>query len=172
MEIKKPLSDRKTLKFSFGEIKPFKFLNLTIFWILFNVAAMYLLYTNGVIQQNSQLGIVIQVGFSLFWLPGIYLYFTYRKENFNSVLILNTKDELVEYKAENKKLKFNKSEIQSCYLVESRSILAPWSTFKYFRIRLNDGKSICITCLLTNVHEIINLMNVEFIYNKSSVPTL
>ena len=166
------MTDRKKFKFSYGEIKHLKFLNLTIFWILFNAVAMYLLYTNGILQEKKLYGILIQVGFSLFWFPGIYLYYTYRNENFNSVLIINTEDDFFEYKDGNKTLKFSKSEIESCHLVESRSILAPWSTFKYFRIRLKDGKSVSITSLLADIGEIIELMNVEFIHNKSSVPTL
>lgn len=165
--------DKKTTRFDINEKNDIKLLTNSFIWLLANIVAIFLLSSKGIFsKENLSFIIFIQVFFLCFWLPGIFLYVTYKNRNSNSRLSISSNDKTIEYSDSYHNQKISRNDVKFCYFIKTESYRVPWYGFEYLRIELNNGKSIVITCLLADLNKVVETLNLHYKEYKSTVPTL
>jgi len=154
-------------KNSFLKIK----ISFSIFFFI-NIFSFFFFFNNEIYSKNLSIALILHIIILLFWLPSIYLFYTYYIKNNNAILKVDSKLNTIEYADRKQNLKFNKRDINFCILFRKVGKESIIHDFKYLRIDLKNGESIWITSLLGNVEKIIESLNLRCKINDSIIPMI
>jgi hypothetical protein len=160
-------NESKTITFSFNDTKKYKHLFFT--FVFFLIALSTLIYD---IRNDFRIGFYIHLLFTIFWLPGLIIHISYWLKNKNVKVIINQSEKTIEYIKGNQRIKFNRNEIHLCEINEARSVSAPWNSYRYLWIVLNNQKNIVITNFITEPELIIDSLKLNYKTDKRTAPFL
>ncbi|HEY4784446.1 MAG TPA: hypothetical protein VIH57_00290 [Bacteroidales bacterium] len=109
---------------------------------------------------------------SVLWLPGTIVHLTYWIKNKNTIVKIDTHQKTIEYEQNGYMIKFNRNEISKCELNISRSLQAPWSSYRYLLIILKDRRKIIITNFIIDPEDVIGLLKLNYRIDRRAVPFL
>ncbi|HJS01677.1 MAG TPA: hypothetical protein VJ780_12160, partial [Flavobacterium sp.] len=148
--------------FSFENSKKLNTLYNSIPWFIISVVFLFYDY-------QSKFGMVIyaHITLSLFWLPSLFLFLSYWLINKNAIVKIDSFENIISYQKDNKKIMFNRNEIDKCILNEEESTSNRSNTkkFSYLHITLFNKEEIIITNFITEPRTIINLLNLNYKVN-------
>ncbi len=159
-----PIDKKHLLNFSFTDTNKLQHYLWTVPFLILS-----LLFLNADLEKKLELGWGFHLLLSFFWLPGTIVHLSYWFKNNNANVTVDTHAKTIEYGKDRQKIKFNRNEILNCELNESRAWFAPWSSYRYLWIVLNDSRQIVITNFITEPENIIDLLKLNF---KTSIRTI
>ena len=153
---------KELITFSFENSKKLNTLYNSIPWFIISVVFLFYDY-------QSKFGMVIyaHITLSLFWLPSLFLFLSYWLINKNAIVKIDSFENIISYQKDNKKIMFNRNEIDKCILNEEESTSNRSNTkkFSYLHITLFNKEEIIITNFITEPRTIINLLNLNYKVN-------
>jgi len=163
----KPTTSNQLIEFSFANTKKIKYYLWTV---PFLIMAVFLFKTD--IEKHFELGWGLHIMCSFLWLPGTIVHLSYWLKNHNVTVRVDPQAKTLEYEKDGQVIKINRNEIYNCELNETRSGRAPWNSYRYLWIVLNDRKQIVITNFITEPENIINLLKLNFKTDRRTIPFL
>jgi hypothetical protein len=106
----------------------------------------------------------------VFCLPVAFLYLQYFLTDRNKKIEINTETRQLVITNNGKSVVVNRKDIQECVFVHSHNGRTFWSDFQYIRIKTSETTAFVITCLMASPYEIIDLMRVNYRYEKVFFP--
>lgn len=105
--------NKQPIVFSFND-NPKKAKNLypAIPWFCLTTFPFVYFYFN--MEDITYLSLI----FSLFWLPSCFLFLTYWRVNKNAIVKIDYSQKTISYEKDGKRIKFNRNEIDKCYIYE------------------------------------------------------
>jgi hypothetical protein len=154
---------KQLINFSFEDSKKLNTLYSSIPWFIGSL--IFLIYD----YYQSKFGMVIYVHImlSLFWLPSLLLYLSYWRINKNAIVKIDSFENIISYQKDGKRIIFNRNEIDKCVINEEESTSNRSNTkkFSYLHITLFNKEEIIITNFITEPHNIVNLLKLNYKVN-------
>jgi hypothetical protein len=155
-------SKKQLIYFSFEDSKKLNTLYSSIPWFIGSL--IFLIY-----DYQSKFGMVIyaHIILSLFWLPSLLLYLSYWRINKNAIVKIDSFENIISYQKDGKRIVFNRNEIDKCVINEEESTSNRSNTkkFSYLHITLFNKEEIIFTNFITEPHNIVNLLKLNYKVN-------
>jgi hypothetical protein len=161
--------EKRVITFSFNDSTKIYTLYNSIPWFIGSI--IFLIYDY---QNKSGMMIYAHLILSLFWLPSLYLFLSYWRINKNATVKIDTFENVLSYQKDGKRTTFNRNEIDKCLINEEESTSSRSNTkkFSYLHIILLNKEEIIITNFITEPHNIVNLLNLNYKVNDRYMATL
>lgn len=127
----------------------------TVFIFVFNLDNLYL-----------------SLAFSLLWLPSCCLFLTYWRVNKNAVVKIDYSQKTLSYNKDGMRIKFNRNEIDKCFIYEVSSSRSMFSSYSYLHIVLSDRRRIVITNFMTEPRNIVKYLDLNYKVDEVIIPFL
>lgn len=127
----------------------------TVFIFVFNLDDLYL-----------------SLAFSLLWLPSCCLFLTYWRVNKNAVVKIDYSQKTLSYNKDGMRIKFNRNEIDKCFIYEVSSSRSMFSSYSYLHIVLSDRRRIVITNFMTEPRNIVKYLDLNYKVDEVIIPFL
>lgn len=154
--------EKQLITFSFNDSKKIKNLFNSIPWFLGSIIFEFYDY-----QSKFGISIYLHLILSFFWLPSVLLFLSYWRINKNAIVKIDSLEKTLSYEKDGKRIKFNRNEIDKCIINEEKSSSSRSNTknFSYLRIILFNKKEVIITNFITEPHNIVNYLNLNYKIN-------
>ena len=160
---------KQIITYSFNDSEKINTLYNSIPWFIFST--IFLIYDY---QSKFEMVVYVHLMLSLFWLPSLFLFLSYWIKNKNAIVIIDTFENILSYEKDGKRIKFNRNEIDKCVIneEESTSIRSNTKKFSYLHIVLSNKKEVIITNFITEPHNIVKLLSLNYKINDTYMAIL
>jgi len=119
-----------------------------------------------------RLDLYVSLIFSLLWLPSCYLFITYWIVNKNAVVKIDYSQKTLSYVKGGNKIKFNRNEIDKCFIYEVTSSRSSLVSYSYLHIVLSDRRRIVITNFIAEPRNIVKYLDLNYKVDEVMIPFL